>query len=110
MIHRILFLLILVPLAILLVALAAANRTPSPFTVDPFNPGNPELTVILPLFVWLFAALAIGILIGSAATWMRQGRYRRAARERQRRDGQRGSAGNAAPAGTGGTTGLPARS
>jgi hypothetical protein len=30
-----------VPLAIILVALAVANRTPVAFTMDPFNPGSP---------------------------------------------------------------------
>jgi hypothetical protein len=50
--------------------------------MDPFNPGNPALTVELPLFVLLFAALAIGLVVGSAATWLKQGRYRKLARQR----------------------------
>jgi uncharacterized integral membrane protein len=69
-----------VPVAIVLIALAVANRTFVPFTLDPFNPGNPALTLSLPLFVYLFLALLLGVLIGGAATWMRQGRYRRQAR------------------------------
>ena len=50
--------------------------------MDPFHPGNPALTVQLPLFVFLFLALALGVLLGSFATWLRQGRYRRLARQR----------------------------
>ena len=59
-----------------------ANRAPVAFTLDPFNPGNPALTIQLPLFFLLFAALAPGMMIGSLATWFRQGRYRKLARQR----------------------------
>lgn len=81
--NRFLTWVVFVPVAIVLVALAVANRAPVPFTIDPFNPGNPGLTVALPLFVYLFAALAVGLIVGSIATWMRQGRHRKAARESQ---------------------------
>jgi uncharacterized integral membrane protein len=66
--------------AIVLIALAVANRGFVPFTLDPFDPGNPGLTLSLPLFVYLFLALLLGVLVGSATTWLRQGRYRRRAR------------------------------
>jgi len=79
--NRLLKIVVFIPLAIVLVALAVANRGATPFTIDPFNPGNPGLTVHWPLFVYLFAALAVGLVIGSVATWLRQGRYRKAARE-----------------------------
>ncbi len=36
----------------------------------------------LPLFVLLFAAIAIGMIVGSLATWVKQGRYRKLARQR----------------------------
>jgi uncharacterized integral membrane protein len=81
MVNRIVTVLILIPLAVVLVALAVANRAPVAFTIDPFNPGNPGLTVSLPLFALLFAAVAVGLVIGSLATWLRQGRYRKAARQ-----------------------------
>lgn len=83
MLNRFMTIVVFIPLAIVLVALAVANRSPAAFTIDPFNPGNPALTVTLPLFVYLFAALAIGLIIGSIATWLRQGRYRKLARERE---------------------------
>lgn len=82
MINRLLNFAVYIPLAIVLVALAVANREPVSFTVDPFNPGNPALTMKLPLFVWLFGALVIGLVIGSVVTWFRQGHYRKLARER----------------------------
>ncbi|MEX0957257.1 MAG: LapA family protein [Rhizobiaceae bacterium] len=81
--NRILVFVVFLPLAIVLIALAVANRTSVPFTIDPFNPGNPGLTVELPLFVFLFAALGIGLIVGSVATWIRQGHHRRQARQRE---------------------------
>lgn len=83
MLNRFLTVVIFIPLAIMLIALAVANRAAVAFTIDPFNPGNPGLTVSLPLFVLLFVALMLGIVIGSLATWWRQGRYRKAARRSQ---------------------------
>ncbi len=80
--RRLITVIVLVPVAIVLIALAVANRAATPFTLDPFHPGNPGLTVEMPLFVWLFAALVLGLIVGSAATWVRQGRYRRLARQR----------------------------
>src|SRR5690606_40960752 len=82
MLHRVIIAVVVVPLAIILVALAVANRALTPFTLDPFNPGNPALTIYWPLFVYVFLALALGLLIGSLATWLRQGQYRKTAREK----------------------------
>lgn len=83
MLNRFLTVVIVIPLAIVLIALAVANRGQVAFTIDPFNPGNPGLTASLPLFMLLFAALALGIVIGSLVTWWRHGRYRKAARRSQ---------------------------
>ena len=82
MLNRFVLIAVFVPLAIILVALAVANRGPVPFTLDPFNPGNPALTLQLPLFVLLFAAIALGMIVGSLVTWLKQGRYRKMARQR----------------------------
>lgn len=84
MANRIILVLVLVPLAVIIIALAVANRAAVPFTIDPFNPGNPALTIEWPLFVYLFAAVGFGMIVGSLATWLRQGRYRRDARERKK--------------------------
>jgi len=82
MYNRFMIVVVFVPLAIILIALAVANRALTSFTLDPFNPGNPSLTAEMPLFVLLFAALLVGLLVGSLATWLRQGRYRKLARQR----------------------------
>jgi uncharacterized integral membrane protein len=83
MLTRFMLIVVFVPLAIVLIALAVANRGLTAFTLDPFNPGNSALTAELPLFVLLFAAFALGLLIGGAVTWWKQGRYRRLARQRE---------------------------
>ena len=82
MLNRFVLIVVFVPLAIILVALAVANRGMAAFTMDPFNPGNPALTLQMPLFVMLFLALGIGLIIGSLATWFKQGRYRKIAKLR----------------------------
>jgi uncharacterized integral membrane protein len=81
MLRRFVSILIFVPLAIVLVALAVANRGAVAFTIDAFNPGSASLTWQIPLFALLFIALAAGLLLGSFATWLAQGRHRRAARQ-----------------------------
>lgn len=83
MLNRVVLVLVVVPIAIVLIALAVANRGAVPFTLDPFNPGNKALTVEWPLFVYLFVTLAVGLVIGSFATWIKQGRYRKEARTRR---------------------------
>jgi uncharacterized integral membrane protein len=84
MLNRIVVVVILVPVAIVLVALAVANRQVTAFTLDPFNPGNAALTLQLPLFVLLFLTLMLGMVIGGAAAWLKQGRYRKEARVKRR--------------------------
>jgi len=47
---------------------------------NPFNPADEVLSVTLPFFVFLFAALIIDMIIGSLATWFKQGKHRKRAR------------------------------
>lgn len=77
---RIIAIIVLVPLAVALIALSVANRATVQFTLDPFNPGNPALSYNAPLFLWLFGALLIGVVLGSIVTWLTQGKHRRQAR------------------------------
>ena len=81
--NRFLTVAVFIPVAIVLIALAVANRGAVSFTLDPFNPGNPALTLTMPLFVLLFATLAFGLVVGSLVTWWKQGRYRKLARQRE---------------------------
>lgn len=79
MVRKLVWFLIFIPAAIVLIALSVANRASVPLTLDPFTPGNPYLTLDAPLFAFLFAALAIGLVFGSFVTWFAQGRHRRRA-------------------------------
>ena len=76
--------LVFVPVAVILVAFSIANRAWVTVSLDPFRPDNPVLSFTAPLFWVLFVVLAIGILVGGAAAWLRQGKWRRAAREAER--------------------------
>lgn len=73
--------LFLVPLAVILVLLSVANRTPTVFSLDPLNQEAPAIAFELPFFVYLFIALILGMLLGSFLTWLSQGKHRRALRE-----------------------------
>ncbi|MFG1361572.1 lipopolysaccharide assembly protein LapA domain-containing protein [Xanthobacter pseudotagetidis] len=77
---RVLSLLIVVPLSILGVALAVANRKPVTVSLDPFTPATPAFSVTVPLFAVIFAALIAGVVLGGLVTWVSQGRFRREAR------------------------------
>ena len=69
------------PIALLLVVAAVANRGPVTVVLDPFRPDDPALSFTLPLFLLIFAALAIGIVCGGFATWLSQGRFRKLAKD-----------------------------
>ena len=75
---------ILVPLAIVLVAFAVANRQDVMVSLDPFNPAQPAYSRTMWLFVPIFAALIIGVAIGGFASWLRHGKWRRLARRAER--------------------------
>lgn len=82
MLRRILWLLTAFPAAALLITLAVANRHSVRLVLDPFRPESPALSVVLPFYGFLFGALLVGVLLGGAATWLSQARWRRMARIR----------------------------
>lgn len=72
--------LVLIPVAIIFIVFAVANRHLVTVSFDPFNSSNPSVGVTLPLFVVIILAAILGVIAGGMATWFRQGRWRRAAR------------------------------
>jgi uncharacterized integral membrane protein len=82
--RRIVALLILVPLAIIIIAFAVANRHEVTVSLDPFGASAPAASLSLPLFALLILVLIIGVVIGGSAAWLRQGRWRRTARRLER--------------------------
>ncbi len=84
MLRRIVAALILVPLAIIIIAFAVANRQEVTVSLDPFGASAPAASLTLPLFALVILVLIIGVVIGGTAAWLRQGRWRRTARRLER--------------------------
>ncbi|HWV53901.1 lipopolysaccharide assembly protein LapA domain-containing protein [Pseudorhodoplanes sp.] len=82
MLRKLVFWLILVPLAIVILMFAVANRELVTVSFDPFDPTAPAASVSVPLFVLVFVLVIAGVIIGGVAAWLRQSDYRRAARRR----------------------------
>ena len=80
MLRKAVNLLVFLPLAVILVVLSVANRQTVTMALNPFRPDDSVLALQAPFFVFLFVALIVGMLLGSAATWLAQGKYRRRAR------------------------------
>ena len=72
-----------IPLGLILVVFAVANHHPVTVSLDPFNSHDPSLGITLPLFVLIIAVAMIGVVAGGSATWFRQRRWRRAARQHE---------------------------
>jgi uncharacterized integral membrane protein len=77
-------LLVLVPLALIAVAFAVANRQGVTVSFDPFASDVPAFALSGPLFVVIIVVVVTGVVIGGIATWFTQGRHRRAARTARR--------------------------
>jgi len=75
--------LVLVPLAIVILMFAAANREIVTLSFDPFSSVDPAFALKVPLFVVMFGFVIIGVLIGGAAAWLKQGKWRSKARNLQ---------------------------
>jgi uncharacterized integral membrane protein len=84
LLRKIVAAIVLVPLAIVIVAFAVANRETVTVSFDPFSGNDPAATVSLPLFALVILLLIIGVLIGGLASWLRQGKWRGAARRFER--------------------------
>lgn len=79
-------LLIFVPLGLLIAVFAVANRQTVVFTLDPLGSTDPNsaLAFAVPLFVLAIVLVIVGVLIGGIATWLRQGKLRKSARQLDR--------------------------
>jgi hypothetical protein len=80
MLRKIVTVLILIPLAVVVIALAVANRQPVLVSFDPFDHLHPAMARALPLYQLMLLLLVVGVVVGGAAAWIRQGKWRRAAR------------------------------
>jgi uncharacterized membrane protein YidH (DUF202 family) len=80
MIRKLVSALVLVPLAIVLIAFAVANRQIIQVSLDPFDQTNPALSIRLPLFALILIVIIAAVIVGGIAAWLRQSKWRRAAR------------------------------
>ncbi len=80
MLRKVVAAVILIPLVVVLVAFAVVNRHAVTVSFDPFSSASPAFAVTLPLFMAIFSALILGVLIGGFAAWLRQGKWRRTVR------------------------------
>src|SRR3954453_20669194 len=72
--------LIVIPLGLLFVVFAVANRHFVTLSFDPFNTRDPSISVTMPLFAVIIVVAILGVVAGGTATWFRQRHWRRAAR------------------------------
>ena len=85
MLNKIVGWLVLVPLSILLVVFALANRQVVAVGFNPFaSPDTLTPGTGVPLFVLLLLVLLIGVLLGGIATWFSQGHHRQRERHWRR--------------------------
>jgi uncharacterized integral membrane protein len=78
---RFAFYLLFIPVAVVVLLFALANREIVTLSLDPFNRSQPAMSITAPLFLVLFAVSMVGVLVGGVATWFNQRKHRRAARQ-----------------------------
>ena len=74
---------VLIPLGLIFVVFAVANRHLVTVSFDPFNSSDPSVGLTLPLFIVIIAVAIAGVLAGGSATWFSQRHWRRAARQHE---------------------------
>jgi uncharacterized integral membrane protein len=80
MLRKIVTAIIIIPLAVILVGFAVANRQSVTVSFDPFSATAPAYALTLPLFGIVFVILITGVIVGGVAAWLRQSHWRRSAR------------------------------
>lgn len=84
MLRKIAAALILVPLAVLIIVFAVANRQTVTVSFDPFSASAPAASLTMPVFALIIATLIAGVIIGGVAAWLDQGKWRRRGRRSER--------------------------
>jgi uncharacterized integral membrane protein len=75
--------LIVIPLGLVFITFAVANRHFVRVSFDPFNTADPALSLDAPLFVLVIAVAMLGVIAGGVATWWGQRHWRRSARRHE---------------------------
>jgi uncharacterized integral membrane protein len=82
--RKVLAWIILAPLATIALLFAVANRAWVTVSIDPFSQTAPAYAVEVPLFIVMFGAMIIGVLIGGSAVWLGRLRWQMAAHRAER--------------------------
>lgn len=72
------------PVAILVIAFAIANRQWTRLSLDPFSSESPILSINMPLWALFIFGVFIGLVVGWTGSWFAQGKHRKLARDRAR--------------------------
>lgn len=79
--RSILRIIVFVPLGLVFLFFAVANRSAVKIFLDPFpGPEAASPAFEAPLYLVVLASLALGVVAGSLSSWLAHGRYRRAAK------------------------------
>ena len=82
--RKVLAWIILAPIATIALLFALANRGWVTVSIDPFSQTAPAYAIELPLFLVMFIALILGVLIGGTAVWFGRLRWQMAAHRAER--------------------------
>jgi NhaP-type Na+/H+ or K+/H+ antiporter len=78
---RLLFWIIGLPVAAVLIGFAVANRHFVEVSLDPLSRHDPWASLAVPLWAVLFFGIFCGLVVGWIGAWLKQGKWRRAARQ-----------------------------
>jgi hypothetical protein len=70
---------VLAPIAVSALLFAIANRSWVTVSLDPFSVVSPAYAIDLPMFLVIFTALILGVIIGGISVWFGKMRWQMAA-------------------------------
>jgi uncharacterized integral membrane protein len=71
---------VLIPLAVIIMMFAVANREVISVSFDPFDSAHPAFALKMPLFILIFVLVGVGVVVGGIAAWLKQHKWRMRAR------------------------------
>jgi uncharacterized integral membrane protein len=80
MMRKLVTAIVVVPLLIIFLAFAVANRETITIAFDPFDSEHPAYALRAPLFILIVALFVAGMIFGGLIAWVNQRKWRRRAR------------------------------